>query len=50
MGVDVEVTKPGDGKHFPKAGDKVTVHYTGTLKEDGSKFDCSRERPGFFVS
>eukprot|EP00470_Lotharella_oceanica_P006334 CAMPEP_0170178366 /NCGR_PEP_ID=MMETSP0040_2-20121228/11835_1 /TAXON_ID=641309 /ORGANISM="Lotharella oceanica, Strain CCMP622" /LENGTH=178 /DNA_ID=CAMNT_0010421399 /DNA_START=47 /DNA_END=583 /DNA_ORIENTATION=- len=44
MGVEVEVKTAGDGKHFPKQGDKLTMHYIGTLKSNGKKFDSSRDR------
>eukprot|EP00419_Tripos_fusus_P072976 CAMPEP_0172889352 /NCGR_PEP_ID=MMETSP1075-20121228/138623_1 /TAXON_ID=2916 /ORGANISM="Ceratium fusus, Strain PA161109" /LENGTH=195 /DNA_ID=CAMNT_0013743383 /DNA_START=24 /DNA_END=608 /DNA_ORIENTATION=- len=37
--VDIEILSPGDGSTYPKAGDKLTMHYTGTLAETGAKFD-----------
>ncbi|KAJ1034805.1 hypothetical protein NDA13_001059 [Ustilago tritici] len=42
--VQIEKISPGNSKDFPKAGDTVTMHYTGTLAANGKKFDSSRDR------
>jgi FK506-binding protein 1 len=42
--VKVETIEPGDGKMYPKQGDKLEMHYTGTLADSGEKFDSSLDR------
>mmetsp|Transcript_10645 Transcript_10645/g.15475 ORF Transcript_10645/g.15475 Transcript_10645/m.15475 type:complete len:110 (-) Transcript_10645:113-442(-) len=44
MGVTKQTISPGDGRSFPKPGDKLTMHYHGTLASNGKKFDASRDR------
>mmetsp|Transcript_15294 Transcript_15294/g.30877 ORF Transcript_15294/g.30877 Transcript_15294/m.30877 type:complete len:87 (-) Transcript_15294:1871-2131(-) len=44
MGVTKDIITPGDGTTYPKAGDKLTMHYIGTLASNGNKFDASRDR------
>jgi FK506-binding protein 1 len=34
----------GDGTSYPKNGDELTVHYTGSLAADGTQFDSSHDR------
>uniref|UniRef100_A0A915ERT0 peptidylprolyl isomerase n=1 Tax=Ditylenchus dipsaci TaxID=166011 RepID=A0A915ERT0_9BILA len=44
-GVVKTIIKPGQPEHgTPLKGDTVFVHYVGTLKETGEKFDSSRDR------
>ena len=51
MGVEKTIIEEGDGKTFPKKGDQLVMHYVGTLKDGGTKFDSSRDRnkPFMFV-
>ncbi|CAB9519226.1 FK506-binding protein 1 [Seminavis robusta] len=51
MGVEKEILKAGDGTTFPKQGDRLKMHYTGTLAANGKQFDSSvsRGRPFEFV-
>jgi len=43
MGVEVQTISPGDGKTFPRQGQRVSFHYVATFT-DGSQFDSSRDR------
>lgn len=48
-GVEIKVIEEGDKKTYPSAGDEVVMHYTGTLKSTGAKFDSSVDRGKPFV-
>ena len=44
LGIDVLVNPPEDCKRVAAKNDDISVHYTGWLLADGSKFDSSRDR------
>eukprot|EP00931_Biecheleriopsis_adriatica_P009815 TRINITY_DN110900_c0_g1_i1.p1 TRINITY_DN110900_c0_g1~~TRINITY_DN110900_c0_g1_i1.p1 ORF type:complete len:300 (+),score=49.73 TRINITY_DN110900_c0_g1_i1:36-902(+) len=44
--VAVEMLSPGDGKTYPKPGNRLSIHYVGTLAADGSVFESTREDGG----
>ncbi|KAL9095859.1 MAG: hypothetical protein Q9165_001856 [Trypethelium subeluteriae] len=42
--LDIQVTTPVECERKTKTGDKVEVHYRGTLAADGTEFDASYKR------
>lgn len=43
MGVEKEILREGDGETFPKKGNRLKMHYKGTLT-NGTQFDSSYDR------
>ena len=43
MGVDKTTLREGDGTNYPLKGQKLSMHYLGTLV-NGTKFDSSYDR------
>lgn len=41
----IDVTSAVECERKTKKGDKIEVHYRGTLQSDGSKFDASPSAP-----
>jgi len=44
MGVTKTILRNGDGSNYPQKGDKLTMHYVGTLASNESEFDSSRAK------
>ncbi|KAF2103059.1 putative FKBP-type peptidyl-prolyl isomerase [Rhizodiscina lignyota] len=42
--LNIEVTEPAECQRKVQRGDKIDVHYRGTLESDGSEFDASYNR------
>lgn len=40
----VQIHKRGTYSEYPKSGEEVIVHYTGTLPDTGKVFDSSKNR------
>lgn len=40
--LNIDVTLPVECERKTQKGDKINVHYKGTLQSDGSKFDASQ--------